>query len=198
MAVFDIAFVGTSLTKGSGSANPGSGPVDGGSWIPKTQRALQAGKKSLVKTYNFGFPGQNSDYGLANTGLFAPLRAKAYVFEFCINDGATTQLLSLAQARQNLLGMANQILARTPDAKIALMTMNPAIGSAVSVRPNISDYHENYRTYAASQGWLLIDNALTWGGVTTTQIPDGVHPLLAEVESRLVPNIVSVLGPLIE
>ena len=200
MPVFDIAFVGTSLTAGTGTGVIDvDNAVNGGSWMPKLERALQVGKQSEVRTYNFGFPGQNSNYGLAQADRYVPFRAKLYVFEFCMNDSPGVQDVSMAQARENVLAMASLVQARTPDAMIALMTMNPVVGSSSGAlaRPNLPDYHENYRNYASEMEWLLIDNALSWGGVTTTEIPDGIHPLLAEVEARLIPDIVSVVGTLI-
>lgn len=198
MKFFDIAFVGTSLTAGTGTGWA-SVAVNGGSWMPNLERVLQVGKTSRVRAHNFGYPGKNSTFGLSQTSEYVPLRANVYVFEFCMNDCPAAQNVSLAKSVQNVEAMANAVLSINPDASICLMTMNPVVGSgsAAAARSNLQAYYQNYRDAAASKGWLLVDNATSWAGASTTQIPDGIHPLLAEVENRLIPDILPVIGPLI-
>lgn len=196
MTVFDIAFLGTSLTAGTGTAFSGGAPRPGGMWQPELVRALQPGKSSEVRCYNFGIPGGASNAGLVQAPAVAAMRPRVAVIEFCINDAAG---LSLAQSLSNTQSMVSLFQSANPDIRVVLMTMNNVLSAALPTRPNVPAYQDQYRALVAGRSDLLIiDNEPAWVGATTTQIPDSLHPLLVDLHTRLIPNIVSVIGPLIQ
>lgn len=198
MSIFDVAFLGTSLTAGTGTANAGGVAKPGGLWQPELMRALLPGRSSELRYYNFGIPGGTSVDGLALAPKVAGLRPRVAVIEFCVNDAATAKSVSLAQSLANTEAIIDAFQASWPETQVVLMTMSPVIGSAVASRPNLSAYHGQYRTLAASrEDILLIDNEPSWAGVTIAEMPDGLHPLLSSLHARLIPDIVGVLGPLI-
>lgn len=197
MPIFDIAFIGTSLTASIWTGYDGV-RINGGLWHPHAMRALSVGKSSELRYYNFGISGGTSVDGVAAIGAVAAMRAKVAVIEFCMNDAQVNNDVSLAQSKANAETMIAALQAANPDIHVGLMTMNPVLPSIVN-RPNLSAYYEQYRTMAAARSDLfLIDNEPAWADATSVQIPDGIHPLLADLHQRLTPDIVSAISPFVD
>lgn len=196
MPIFDIAFIGTSLTASIWTAFDGV-RINGGLWHPHAMAALSVGKTSELRYYNFGISGGTSYDGLAIIDQAAGMRAKVAVIEFCMNDSQTGNAVSLAESKANAEAMIDAFQDANPDILVGLMTMNPVLPSIVN-RPNLGDYYEQYRTMVAARTDLfLIDNEPAWAGATTDEIPDGIHPLLPDLHERLTPDIVAAIGPFV-
>lgn len=192
MVTFDIATLGTSLTANTASYVKSA-------WQSTLELELMKGKKSKVRTYNFGFGGVTSSFAATQIPRLLPLRPKVVTIEYNMNDCALSNSISTAQSQANHINIINAIQAALPDTLIFLMTMNPPIGAAVSGRPNIEGYNNVYRALAASiEGVNIIDTAPSWAGATTALIPDNIHPNLAAWTSKLVPAMTTALAPLID
>jgi hypothetical protein len=113
-----------------------------------------------------------------------------------MNDCSGT-LYTTAEARANTQAIINQVKLASPDTTFVLMTMNPIVGSGTG-RDDVQTYYNIYKTMVTDDPTLkLVDNTPSWAGATLTQIPDGIHPKLSEVEARLIPDIAAVISPLI-
>lgn len=195
--IFDIATLGTSLTEGFGTTG---GYVPGG-WQPLLERALTPNKASRIRVYNFGKGGASSAIGYTEKlPLVLEVRPKVCLIEFMINDALGTGLppgMSIVDSTQKHVDIINAIKAASPGTAIYLMTMSPVLAHAVTQRPNLTTYNAVYPALATSQSVGFIDNYPLYSGVTSTDIPDGVHPTEACQKAILIPSLVSALSPLI-
>lgn len=185
---FDIGTLGTSLTAGSGAAE---------SYHRSLECALRPGKQSIIRSYNMGVAGGQTDpHGFANYPIVGKLRPKVILIEFSMND----LFKGVTQARADMRTLLSGLQATSPTTKLFLMTMNTVVGSSSSAtsRAAVNTYYQIYRDEVVLQPAVgLIDTYPAWSGATLTDIPDGVHPTVAANTARLIPAIVAVLGPLI-
>lgn len=153
------------------------------------------GKKSRVRTYNFGIAGGYSSDGLAVYPRVAALRPKVVLLEFLMNDC----LLVYNTSRANMVSMISGIKAASPASAIYLMTMNPTRGSSSSAtqRSALPTFNAIYRELAPLMSVGIIDTYDGWSAATLSDIPDGVHPTDVANRTYLVPRIAEVLAPLI-
>lgn len=185
--VVDIATLGTSLTAGTGADQ---------SFHLALQRALSVGKKTDVRTYNFGIGGGYTTNGLPLVPAVIRLRPKVVTVEYTMNDC----LIPLVDAQANAITMLNQLKAGLPDSAIYLLILNKVIGAGGAgavLRAGVNTYNDMYRALAVSQNVGLIDTYAAWGAATVTDIPDGVHPTVAANVTYALPGMVSALSPLI-
>lgn len=197
MAVlYDIAFMGTSLTQGTG--NNGAGGLPYGSYVPELIKSLIPSKSSHVRIYNFSVAGTVSTDGLNSQLPFVQLmRPKAVVIEFMINDclGAGSGGVSTSTSTSNHNSIITALKALSPVPAIYLATMNPVAGSsaAATSRSNLTTYNALLSPLTGS-GVSLIDCYTAWGAGNTTDIPDGAHPTLAANISKLIPTMATALA----
>lgn len=182
MAVFDVAFTGTSLTTGYASR----------AWQTTVRDRLQAFSQEEVRFYDLGKQSMTSAWGLANIQNVINCRPRVAVFEFSFND---TPSMTLAEATANTEAIIRAIRNGSPGTRVMMQTMNPAIGLSYMAR--LADYYESYRRIARAQNVGLIDNYPLWGASSSTEIPDGGHPTYAALERVLIPNVVAALRPLL-
>lgn len=187
---YDVATIGTSLTAGG---DTGAGVLE--PYHLQLAPALQAGKASRIRTYNFGLGGGYTDpNGLAAYPIAARLRPRVILIEFSMND----VLKSTSQARTDMRTLLSGLQAASPTSKLFLMTMNPVVGSSPSAvaRAAVNTYYQIYRDEIALQPTVgLIDVYPSWSGATLTDIPDGVHPTSIAQKAKLIPAILAALGP---
>jgi acyl-CoA thioesterase-1 len=180
-AVF--ACTGTSLT---------TGPSNGG-WPAAVQALLPTG----VTFHNLGQAGSNSDWGLSNISAVSAVQADAVLIEFSMNDSLPGQNISLAKTESNLRSMISAVLSARSDTVVIPMTMNPVIGSAKSDRLELDAYYDVYRSVAWSMGLPIIDNYFEWGGPSSADIPDGIHPAADAVQAIIVPKVLRAFSQFI-
>lgn len=186
MEIFDIACLGTSLTAGSS--------IDIG-WQRDLELVLQVGKQDRVRTYNFGVPGGVTVNGIAKAPLAINMQPKAILIEFLMNDCLGTSTDCIA----NTISLLNILKAGSPGSKLFLMTMNPVVaGGTISASrvPVYPGFQSVYRDLATSQDVGLIDSYPDWAGLTTENMPDGIHPTSALNRTFLVPAIAAAIRPL--
>lgn len=186
--VYDIAFIGTSLT---------SNRVGG--WQSAFKQRLQLEATIDVRCYDAGTPGGTTADMYPLSVRAAMLRPRAVVIEAGMNDAPVSQGISVAQFKTNVIAMIAQVQGLSPNSAIFLMTMNPVVappGSSENAA-RLPDYYEALRELSVSEGVGLIDVEPLWGSPTTTEIPDGVHPTLVAENAVLVPKLMATFLPLV-
>ncbi len=186
MRVFDIGLMGTSLTNSYVSWN----------WPQKAIGLLSLGARGPVSVYNYAMSGGVSADGLAQAHSVADLRPKVAIVEFGMNDANLGNNVSVSTFTKNIRDSIAILRSRSPATRIYVMTMNPAIGPALSFIPSLDSYYQVLRNLAGEQAVGLIDNAPFWAAATSLDIPDGIHPTEAAITARSLPNIVAHLRPL--
>lgn len=180
-----IACFGTSLTTGRLS----------GGWVQKLQDKLNGVSRRRVICYDVGQGSQTSAWGVANVDRPRNHRPDICLIEFSINDAVTTNGISIAQATANLTSIVNALRAVNPAMLIYNMTMNSC--PDLTLRPNLENYYQNDRNFAAANGCGLIDIRPVWGTPNYTDTPDGLHPAEAAVDAKLLPTVFNVLAPIV-
>lgn len=186
--VYDIAFMGTSLT---------SNRVGG--WQASFKQWMQKSAAVNVRCYDAGIPGWTSAQGLAYSNRCALLKPRAVVIEYGMNDCPPGAGISVAQFKDNVTAIVGLFKAVSPETDIFLMTMNPVVappGSSTNAAA-LPAYYQGLRDLAVSENVGLIDVAPLWGTPTTGQIPDGVHPTLAAAHAVLIPKLLTTFVPLV-
>lgn len=186
--VFDVAFMGTSLTW----------PPSSGFWLKDCENFLQSKTSKEVRFYQRGLGGAIASTGYSDRGAAIGMRPKVIVLEYAMNDAATSNGITTSQFSSVMSDLINAIKIGSPNSKIALMTMNPTIGEALTRVPNVNSYYQILRNLSVSQSLTLIDNFPLWGSPTAGQIPDGVHPTREALRAVTVPNVANVLQTLID
>lgn len=186
MKQFSIAVMGTSLTQGTKA---------GDSYLRDLRTALQSGKESILRTYNYGIDGGRTTTGTSIVNNVIRLQPDVILIEYLTNDcvspytdtdATTTSLIASLRA-----GSANS--------EIFLMTMNPVRGSSQAAidRVLLEDYNGIYRDLAVSEEVGLIDSYPSWSGATLVDIPDGLHASPAANRQYLLPSIIPALEGMI-
>ena len=130
-------------------------------------------------------------------------RPDVVVVEYATNDAFTSYGISPAQSEANVRQMITAFRNRDTDVPIFLMIMNALVpgSAAATARPNLEEYNDVYRDLAATPALNLglIDNYDAWGSPpTNATIPDGLHPPIAELKQRLIPDMVEQLAPALQ
>jgi hypothetical protein len=128
MNIFDIAILGTSLSRGAGRPT---------SYVHDLIPAMEEGKEGRVRVYNYSKDGAQSSQGVIEYPKACALRPRAVIIEYQMND--CTVSLSTSQTRT--LEIINGIKSLSPNTLIFLMTTNPVItaggSDAFPSRPSI-------------------------------------------------------------
>jgi lysophospholipase L1-like esterase len=185
---YSVACYGTSLTTGRLST----------SWTNRLERNLQAVAGRPIRVYDVGAGSTNSQWGVENVFRVTQHKPTACLLEgFSINDsvvGGPTEL-SLSQARANKILIKDALLAANPAMRIFVLTMNGVTNA--SLRPNLEDYYQDDRDFAAAYGLTLLDVRAAWGTPNLTDTPDGLHPTQEAVDRVLLPAVTAALSPLV-
>lgn len=184
--VFDVAFMGTSLTW----------PPSSDGWLFACEATLQGLVSMPVSFYQMGVGGAVAAGGYAARGTATSIRPKVAVLEYAMNDASTANGISVASFKATMENFVDAIRVGSPDTVVALMTMNPVIGSGAVSNPNLPLYYEALRDIAAAKEALLIDNTPLWETPTALQIPDGIHPTGSALRQVTVPNVANCLAAL--
>ena len=182
-----IVFMGTSLTAGT-------------PWPDAVIAQLEVCLKHPMRAFRIAQGGATSAWGLAQIEKVVASAPDLVILEFAINDADLRRGLSLRQSRDNHLGMILRLQQGLPDARIILMTTNPAAGLRRLLRPRLAAYYALYSDLAEQQTVGLIDMYPRWQARPSLaqDLMDGVHPSAASATLVIVPvvtaYVASVLG----
>lgn len=176
-----------------------------GAWVGKMRDWLAAKYPGRVTVINGGMSGKNSATGLAELESRVIAQGPDVVFlEFGVNDAFQytdgTPVLSVEQAKANLVEMIQRVRAANPEVGVVLQTMNSAwdspVGSNASatLRPQLAAYYQMYREVAEEMKCFLVDHHSHWRELQERDpaafraaIPDGVHPTAQGLEMMMIP-----------
>jgi acyl-CoA thioesterase-1 len=176
-----------------------------GTWPTQLRLIADSASPGQATFYNRASSGMASDWGIANLQTqVLSLVPDAVFIEFAVNDGVARLDISLPEARSNLEGMIDGILAVNPQCEIILQVMNPVIGRPEGDpgwRPNLEHYEQIYRDVAAERGLTLIDHHAAWQALLDQgesefyfNVPDGLHPSAQGEAGFLIPLLLERTG----
>lgn len=175
-----IATFGTSLTAKGG-------------WQDALRVALETCTGGPVVVETIAKSGASSRWALTVVADVLALKPDIVLVEFSANDAALDRLLPLAWSEANIRKIVRQLRSGAPNARIALMAMNPVIGMRGAIRPFLDDYYDVNRTIARDTGLTFIDHRPGWNALSRAAleaaIPDGSHPEPAVATGIIVPNV---------
>lgn len=184
--VFDVAFVGTSLTY----------ELVGG-WVSNADSQMKTSTNRPVRFYNFGVPGATTATGIADIATPVRMRPRAIVIEYGMNDSYIPSGISVSAFSSNLGQIVDSVKTGSPNTRIFLMTMNPVVAPRLDTNPDWAAYYQAIRNLSVSKSVGLIDNTPDWGSPTSAEIPDGIHPTVAKNIQIVVPNVLEALLPIL-
>jgi lysophospholipase L1-like esterase len=184
-----LVVLGTSLTANS-------------RWPDLLAEELAGCSGRQVQAVRIARAGANSAWGRQEVGAVLAAGPALVLVEFAINDADVLDGLSLAQARQNHLGILGELTVAQPGLPVFLMTMNRAAGLRGAVRPWLGAHYAQYRQIAETAEVGLIDLAPLWASAMAadtagTLLPDGLHPTEAAVAQVALPAIAELVGDLV-
>jgi lysophospholipase L1-like esterase len=178
-----------------------------GIWLSEIETILDEKYPGLLTVINSGLSGKSSFTGLSLlTSKVLEKNPDTVLIEFAINDafryGFGTPQLTVAQAKENLVSMIDQILVHNPDTEIIIQTTNPVWDSptgsneSAALRPDLEDFYAAYREVATERSLMLIDHNFRWTSLEAndlpafqTAIPDGIHPTAEAQRAHVLPLI---------
>lgn len=144
-------------------------------------------------------PGANSAWGSTRIAEVVTVRPDIVLIEFAINDADMRDGLWLDTARAAHRALISGLQDARPEARVVLMTMNPATGLRGLIRPRLGAHYRNYRYLAAETGAGLVDLYPRWWGLPRSEwgLEDGLHPERAAAEAVIAPVLLPYLGVLV-
>lgn len=181
-APITIAFMGTSLTAGS-------------IWPDRAAEALAICVARPVRALRFAQGGATSVWGIEKIEAVIAAAPDIVVMEFAINDADVRRGLSLAASADNHHTILTRLKQALPEARIVLMTTNPALGLRRLLRPRLPAYYALYRRLAVDHNTGMIDITPRWLAMPhmAQELTDGLHPTEAAALSVVVPVMISYL-----
>ena len=159
-----------------------------GAWAVAMQEWFTTNYPGQVTFINSGGSGMNSDWGVANLQTkVLDHRPDLVLIEFAFNDAHQSFAMPVARGWTNLNMIMQGIRAQSTDTTVLLQIMNvpwDAPGNpALSNRPQLEAFNDNYRNFAQADDVPLIDHYPAWLALKQTNqalfeswIPDGAHP----------------------
>ncbi|HTJ79498.1 MAG TPA: SGNH/GDSL hydrolase family protein [Rariglobus sp.] len=159
-----------------------------GAWAVAVDHWFQKAYPHLVTFVNNSGSGKDSQWAIANLkAKVLAINPDLVFIEFAYNDSFDSRV-PLAKAAENLDEMVTAIHKQAPSADVILQIMNlpwdaPNNHGSATHRPNLVQYDDNYRHYAAEKNLPLIDLYSTWQALLKSKpdqyhawVPDGTHP----------------------
>lgn len=179
-----LAVFGTSLTARS-------------KWPEAVAEGLGRCLDRPVRLVRVAEPGALSSWGVGRVADVVAASPDLVLLEFAINDADLRDGLSLAESEANHRAMIAALQAALPEARVVLLTMNPAQGARGLMRPFLPRYYAAYGPIAAETGSGLIDLNARWLSLPRDRrglADDGLHPDEAAVQAVVVPAVIDQLG----
>lgn len=183
IAPVTIAFMGTSLTAGS-------------PWPDRVAEALAICLTHPVRALRFAQGGATSVWGIGQIEAVIAADPHIIVIEFAINDADLRHGLSLAASAATHHAILTRLKQALPEARIVLMTTNPAFGVRRLLRPRLPAYYALYQRLAVDQDTGLVDLTARWLAAPdlAQKLTDGIHPTEGAVKSVVVPVVAPYLA----
>ena len=171
-------------------------------WPSLMMNSLRNIYNGNIILYNEGVAATNSNFGVSNVENWVQALNPDVVFiEYGMNDAVAASNISLSKVYSNLDTIASAILSNNPNADIIIQTMNNCEGGNFAARPDLVDYYQVYRNFAAFRGFTLIDNYTLWMNLWNTDPSlwvtyvnsDSIHPTLEGDSIVELRNIVKTL-----
>lgn len=143
--------------------------------------------------------GANSNRALRQ---FASRRTRApdvILAEFAINDADLLDGVRLRESAANHAALLARVRAHVPQAKVFLVTTNPAFGLAGWLRISLEKYYDLYRDFADSgvcgiadfyPDWLKSSREVDHDSV----FPDGLHPVERAANELMLPRFQDLIA----
>lgn len=181
-----IAFMGTSLTSDA-------------PWPDGVAEGLAACVMQPVRALRFAQGGATSAWGVTQIEAVIAAVPDIVVMEFAINDADLRRGISRAASRDNHHVILTGLQQGLSDARIVLMTTNPALGLRRLLRPRLPAYYALYYQLAADHDAGLIDLTPRWlaSSGLAQDLTDGIHPTDAAATSVVVPVVTAYLAGLL-
>ncbi len=162
-----ILFFGNSLTAGYG--------LDVEEAFPALVQQKVDSLGLSYKVINAGLSGETTSGGKTRIGWLLRQRVDVFVLELGANDGLRG--IPVAETKQNLQDIINQVKAKYPEVKLVLagMQVPPNMGATYA-----KAFRAVYQDIAQKNDMALIPFLLEGvGGHPELNLPDGIHPTAA-------------------
>lgn len=162
-------------------------------WPERLERCL-AGELMVTKIAEGG---AGSDWGLTQLDKLDSSDPDLVLVEFSINDADLRLGISRMQSRANHKAILQHLRQVHPDAKIVLMTMNPAHGlRRYLLRPRLPAYYGLYPALAEEFEAGLLDLYPRWQILmqSAREQTDGLHPSQDAAARVILPALSTYLG----
>lgn len=166
-------------------------------WPDGLAEVLTACRAAPVTVTRVAGPGMGSDWALGHVGEVVAQAPDVVLIEFAINDADLKDGVSLAQGAAQHQALIEALKAALPEAKLILMTMNPAQGPRGWIRPFLADHYAKTVSIAAENGVFLVDHYARWRALSRDQRgleADGLHPDPQIASSIILPTLLPALG----
>jgi hypothetical protein len=165
-----------------------------GGWQGGLEAKLAACLQRPVRVDSVAKSGETSAWALTQLDRVVAEEPDIILIELYANDATVHRFVSLAQSRQNIGEILDQLHRRLPRARIILMSMNPFSGLRGLIRPFVGSYISAHQAEARKRGVEFVDHRPGWERLSPDElaaaIPDGAHPQ-PEVAARIiVPELV--------
>jgi lysophospholipase L1-like esterase len=172
----------------------------GGAWVTYLRNELSGKYPGIINVVNAAKWGSDSEWGLRKLGS----RLLRYDFdvvfvEFSVNDADIRRNISLVKSYENLVTIVQDIRTYKGVCDIVVMTMNPAFGRHLKVRPRLDDYYQICRDVARDQDLLLVDHFTYWQQLLDLKsevkryFSDDIHPNALACEQVILPRVLQTL-----
>lgn len=165
-------------------------------WPDELQTVLSACRDAPVEVRRVAAPGAGSAWGQSLVSDVIAAQPDVVLLEFAINDADILDGVPLSRARTQHAAILDDLGAAVPEARIALMTMNPAFGLRGIVRPFLNLHYQQYQALAADHQVGLVDLYSRWlmAPRHIAKPADGLHPSPDQERQIIVPTLASALG----
>jgi acyl-CoA thioesterase-1 len=170
-------------------------------WPHELAKQLSRCLARKVKIEVLASAGANSSQATKQFSSRNNRRPDIVLIEFATNDADLLDGVGLDKSRSNHKELFALIREDAPHAQLMMMTMNPVFGLRGWIRPQLSEYYENYRKLAANNNVVLVDIVPIWSGILRgtdyrLHLPDGLHPTQTAANRVILLAVRSKIGGL--
>ncbi|WP_299153996.1 SGNH/GDSL hydrolase family protein [uncultured Tateyamaria sp.] len=165
-------------------------------WPDNLQTVLSTCRDAPVQVTRIAAPGAGSAWGQSLVSDVIAAQPDVVLLEFAINDADILDGVPLSRARTQHDTILSGLGAALPEARIALMTMNPAFGLRGVVRPFLNAHYQQYQALAVDHQIGLVDLYSRWR-MAPREIgrpADGLHPSPDQEAHIIIPTLAAALG----
>ncbi|MEM8731293.1 MAG: SGNH/GDSL hydrolase family protein [Pseudomonadota bacterium] len=165
-------------------------------WPEALAERLETCRSSPVTLTRVARPGAGSAWAQTQVAQVVAAAPDLVVMEFAINDADLLDGVSPATGHRQHAEILQALRTDLPEARILLMTMNPAYGPRGWVRPMLRRHYLGYRDLAVEFDTGLADLYPRWVQLqdrAARRPPDGLHP----TDAQTAPVVLGAVAPLL-